>query len=92
MFRNVLTNMFCRHFIAHTLFMAQSDVADIFIKVMRRRVAIMVSFVGAHRMFIPLAGKYTLTANRFKTATDASNTGKEIDKEKRIISGATPSR
>ena len=77
--------MFCRRFIAHALFMAQSDVADIFIKVMRRRVAIMVSFVGAHRMFIPLAGKHALTAYRFKTATDATNTGKEIDKAKRIM-------
>ena len=67
--------MFRRRLITHAFFMAEGDVADIFIKMMRRRIAIMVGFISAYRMFVPFAGKHALSANRFKTATDAANSG-----------------
>ncbi|GCS95258.1 hypothetical protein HmCmsJML016_03271 [Escherichia coli] len=68
--------MFRRRLITHAFLMTEGDVADIFIKMMRRRVAIMVGFISAYRMFVPFAGKHALSTNRFKTTTDAANSGK----------------
>ena len=85
MLRNMLTNMLCRLQIAHAIVMAQRDIADIFIKVMQVRIAIVIRFVGAHRMFVPLAGEYALPAYCFKAAANTANTRKEIDKPKGIM-------
>ncbi|GCP99933.1 hypothetical protein BvCmsHHP019_02438 [Escherichia coli] len=68
--------MFRRHVITYTLFVTESDVANIFIKVMHRRVAIIVGFISAYSMFVPFAGKHALPTNRFKTATNTTNPGK----------------
>lgn len=67
--------MFRRRFIIYVFFMVEGDVADIFIKMMRRRIVIMVGFISAYRMFVLFVGKYVLFVNRFKIATDVVNFG-----------------
>ena len=85
MFWNVLANMFCRLLVAHPILMAQRDITNIFIKVMLEGIAIVVRFVGAHRMLVPLAGKHALPTNCLKAATNPANAGKQIDKSKGIM-------
>ena len=83
--RDVLANMLCRLFIAHAAFMAQRDIADIRVELMRVRVTIPVSFIGADRMFVPLAGEDALSADGFKSVSNAPDTGKQIDKAEGIV-------
>jgi len=52
---------------------------------MRVGIAIPVGFIGAHRVFIPLAGEHALAANRLKPMADAANPGEQIDKAERIV-------
>lgn len=85
MLRDCLANVLRRVFIAHLGEMAQRDVADIFIETMLLRIAVPVGFIGAHRMFIPLAGKHALPANRLETMTNAADTGKQIDEAESIM-------
>ena len=85
MLRHMLANMVCRLTVADAFAMAERDIANVFIKVMAGRVAVIVSFIGAHRMFVPLTGKHALPAYRLKSATDTANTGKEIDKPESIV-------
>ncbi|MOA26219.1 hypothetical protein D3C78_1469950 [compost metagenome] len=48
-------------------------------------IAVPVCFIGAHRVFVPFAGKDALPANRLKTMTYATDARKQIDKAERII-------
>ncbi len=77
--------MFCRLLVAHPIMMTKRDITNIVIKLMLVRIAVVIRFVGAHRMLVPLAGKHALPANRLKAATNAANTGKKIDKAKSIV-------
>ncbi len=62
------------------------DLTDIGIEMMLKRIAVVVSFIGADRLFIPFTGEYALAADRLEPLTNAANTGKKIDKTKfRII-------
>jgi hypothetical protein len=85
MLRDSLANMLRGFFIAHPREMAQSHIADIFIETMLLRIAVPVGFIGAHRMFIPFAGKHALPANRFKTVANTADTGKQIDEAEPIM-------
>ena len=77
--------MFRRLLVTHPVMMAECDITNIFIKAVLERIAVVVRFIGAHRMLVPLTGKHALPANRFKAATNAANTGKKIDKAKGIM-------
>lgn len=69
--RDVLADMLGRLFIAHATFMAQRDIADIRVEVMRIRVTIPVGFIGADRVFVPLTGEDALSADGFKSVSNA---------------------
>lgn len=83
--RDGLTNVFGGLFIAHAAFMAQGDIADIRVEMMLVRIAVPVSLVGTHGMFVPLAGKHALATDSFETVSDAADTGKQIDKAEGIV-------
>ena len=85
MLRNMLADMFRRLQVAHPIMMTEGDIANIFIKMVLVRITVVIRFVGAHRMLVPLTGKHALPANRLKAATNAANTGKKIDKAKSIM-------
>ena len=85
MLRDSLAYMLRGFFLAHLREMAQSHIADIFIETMLLRIAVPVGFIGAHRMFIPFAGKHALPANRFKTVANTADTSKQIDEAEPIM-------
>ena len=71
--------MFLSLTVADVRLIAQRHIANIRIKPMLYRVAVPVGFIGAHRVFIPLAGEHALAANRLKAMADAANSGEQID-------------
>ena len=71
--------------VAHPILMAQRDITNIRVELVRVGVAIPVGFIGTDGMFIPFTGEHTLPANSFKAMANAADTGKEIDKSKGII-------
>ena len=83
--RDGLANMFGGLFIADTAFMAQGDIADVGVEMMRLRIAIPVGLVGPYGMFVPLAGKHALPPDSFKAVSNAANTGEQIDKAESIV-------
>jgi hypothetical protein len=85
MLRHVLANMFGRLLVVDPRPVAERDIANILIKTVFRRIAVVVSLIGAHRMFIPFAGENALAADGFKSAPDPANTGEKIDKAKGIM-------
>lgn len=85
MIRHLLLNMLVSLPVGNFGFAAQGHVADILIEAVLPFITVPVGFVGAHRMLIPLAGKYALAANGFKTAAYTSNPGKQVNKAKRIV-------
>ena len=83
--RNGIANVFGGLFIADASFVAQRDITNIRVELVRVGVAIPVGFIGTDGMFIPFTGEHTLPANSFKAMANAADTGKEIDKSKGII-------
>ena len=80
-----LTNMLGGLLIAHAAFMAQGDIANIGVEMMLVRVAVPVGLIGPHGVLVPLAGKYALSADSFKTVPNTADTGKQIDKPEGIV-------
>ena len=85
MLRYVLANMLRRFAIAHAVAVAQRNIANIFIEMMPLRIAVIIGFIGAYRVFIPFAGKHALPAYRFKATANSADPGEEIDKTKGIM-------
>ncbi len=59
------------------------DQANIGIEKMLLRIAVVIRFIGAHRLFIPLAGKDALAADGVEAAPNAANAREKIDKGQR---------
>ncbi|MNV32170.1 hypothetical protein D3C71_1234980 [compost metagenome] len=85
MWRNILPDIIRSLFVADARFMAQSDVADIFIEMVGVGIAIPVGFVSAYRVFVPFTGKHALSADRLKAVTNATDTGKQVNKAKSVV-------
>lgn len=83
--RNGIANVFGGLFIADAGFVAQRDITNIRVELVRVGIAIPVGFIGTDGMFIPFTGEHTPPANSFKAMANAADTGKEIDKAKGII-------
>ncbi|MNS46040.1 hypothetical protein D3C72_785230 [compost metagenome] len=49
------------------------------------RIAVPVGFIGAYRVFVPFAGKDTLTADGLEAVADPTDTGEQVDKAESII-------
>ena len=59
--------------------------ADISIEAVLLRIAVVIRLVGAHRLFVPLAGKNALSADGVEAAADAADAREEIDKAKQRV-------
>ena len=54
------------------------DISYILVEDMFIRVAVMISFIGPYRIFVPFTGKQALTTCSLESSSDTADAGKEI--------------
>ena len=84
---HVLIDVFISLVFRNTWDIGKRDISNIFVKDMLLRVAVMISFIGPYRIFVPFTGKQTLTPCSFESFSDAADASKEIYESEIMLIG-----